>query len=605
MPDFIAARKPKKLQFLYCCSSFFIQKFFIIIFFIVKYTVKMDLAIYIDAANNVKTDQEATTWCLQCAAALRLNSAADFATPAWRDAHIRVAAAVTSDASAGSWSACVQYIARSPTTATMDVFGTAAWRDAHIRVAAAVTSDSSAEIWSACVQNIATSPTTATKDVFGTAAWRDAHIRVAAAVTSDASAGRWSACVQYIARSPTTATKDVFGTAAWRDAHIRVTAALTSNASAGSWSGWVQNIASSPTTVTKDVFGTVTYKAAADNAAWMDELSPKAKSILTEQVIMTLKDLRALDQDDCDELLKAVPMGDRAKLRKMLRANPLAAPPLGGSTTRYGDGIFGPNSGALDWKSKGWVPKYDNVEIYLRAELKRDEACFTTPEGCWSVLEVLDKTAVLLQTVKSGVYVHEKSKAVLEIPHEWRKRIAGLATQHIFVCAAYTAESVLYKDMNRAMRENVKELLERYRHLIFFLDGALSTVEQLPPGLMFRGIDRILDTYTVGIMVTWQAFSSASQDPAVPLRFMNEKGTFFVINANKAKCIHYLSHSPSEKEAIFAPNTVFKVNEVHCGGMGASAEHKAALDKYVPKASIEELMQKGMLRMDIIVMTEI
>ena len=50
---------------------------------------------------------------------------------------------------------------------------------------------------------------------------------------------------------------------------------------------------------------------------------------------------------------------------------------------------------------------------------------------------------------------------------------------------------------------------------------------------------------------------------------------------------------------------MFKVNEVHCGGMGASAEHKAALDKYVPRASIEELMQKGMLRMDIIVMTEI
>lgn len=284
-----------------------------------------------------------------------------------------------------------------------------------------------------------------------------------------------------------------------------------------------------------------------------------------------------------------------------MMANPLAAPPLGGTTTRFGDGIFGPNSGAIDWKPKGWVPKYDSAELFLLGEITR----FTTPPGCWSVQEVLDKGTELLQRVKGGHYVDEKSQQVLPIPKEWKKRIDGLATKHIGACAAYTAESVLYKEMNKAMRENLKELLAQYRDLIYFLDGALSMCEQLPAGLLFRGIDRILDTYTAGATVTWQAFSSATQDPAVPLRFMTKEGTFFVINANKAKCVQYLSHSPSEKEAIFAPNTVFRVDAIHCGGMGASAEHKAALEKYVPKASFEELVQKGIGRLDIIFMTEI
>lgn len=71
-------------------------------------------------------------------------------------------------------------------------------------------------------------------------------------------------------------------------------------------------------------------------------------------------------------------------------------------------------------------------------------------------------------------------------------------------------------------------------------------------------------SYKVGVVITWQGPSSASQSQTVPLDFVTNdgvklSGTFFIVESTSGKEIHEFSTFPGEMEVLFRTNSHFKV----------------------------------------------
>jgi len=139
---------------------------------------------------------------------------------------------------------------------------------------------------------------------------------------------------------------------------------------------------------------------------------------------------------------------------------------------------------------------------------------------------------------------------------------------HAAILRSYTAESGLYAELTLTCRtdgEESESKLKSYGDYIDLLDEAAGNL-QSHLGRCYRGINKrvIADSYAVGSWVTWQGPSSASQDPMVPLDFVDRvgnklTGTYFVIDSTSGKKLHEFSQFPNEMEVFFRTNSFFKV----------------------------------------------
>jgi len=156
----------------------------------------------------------------------------------------------------------------------------------------------------------------------------------------------------------------------------------------------------------------------------------------------------------------------------------------------------------------------------------------------------------------------------------------------------YTVEAPLYKILNKAMRENIQTEIELYRDYIYYLSQALEQLPPLKENLpLYRCIDVQLD-YKKDETVLWPAFSSSTTDPNVAVSFLRgSAGTLFLIDGSKsAKCISDLSASPGEAEALFPPNSQFKMK----GHLQQSA-----------KAILEKTLKVSLAKVNILIFAEL
>eukprot|EP00667_Euglena_gracilis_P003713 EG_transcript_3722 len=165
--------------------------------------------------------------------------------------------------------------------------------------------------------------------------------------------------------------------------------------------------------------------------------------------------------------------------------------------------------------------------------------------------------------------------AVLE---EQRVALRGLDVFAIFVYSyeltlpgdpPVSHEYQIYREMNRAMRNQTPAELDFWRPFIFHLDQALARLGQHEE-LVYRGVVVSFppELYLEGKRVVWPAFSSASTEQAVAKDFIRGKqeesapgsaGTLFVLKTSLARRVHVYSHFPEEQEVLFPPNSVFHV----------------------------------------------
>lgn len=136
------------------------------------------------------------------------------------------------------------------------------------------------------------------------------------------------------------------------------------------------------------------------------------------------------------------------------------------------------------------------------------------------------------------------------------------------ILKAYTKDCDLYRRLLVACREASGESerqLRIYRDYLFHLQGAIEFLRPLA-ARVHRGIDCRVETslYPIGAKVTWQAPSSASRAPHVPLDFVQRSGsalsgTWFVIDSKRGKDIAPFSCFPDEQEVLFWLNSHFVV----------------------------------------------
>ena len=138
---------------------------------------------------------------------------------------------------------------------------------------------------------------------------------------------------------------------------------------------------------------------------------------------------------------------------------------------------------------------------------------------------------------------------------------------------SYTVECDLYKTLNAAMRRGNEQLQSEefapYLDYIYLLSRALLQGQQLGDGCtgLYRGISVRLkrEDYPHGRAITWQAFSSTTQDLKVAMQFLGgdeqaRSGTlFFIRNSRAARGISAWSQYPEEEEWLYPPNTHFRV----------------------------------------------
>jgi hypothetical protein len=176
---------------------------------------------------------------------------------------------------------------------------------------------------------------------------------------------------------------------------------------------------------------------------------------------------------------------------------------------------------------------------------------------------------------------------------------------------SYTVECQLYKELNKAMRQGNEEQLrapefQPFLDYIYFLSKAIAAADPLPSDVefLYRGITKKLNKqlYQPGSTITWQAFSSTSQQLDVALTFACGDrtgpgaplvGTLFVIvECKSARCIHTWSQYPEEAEWLYDMNTHFKV-----------ADNE--LQQFVARAVRKQLLGQDDSNLDIIVLAEL
>eukprot|EP00670_Eutreptiella_braarudii_P015863 CAMPEP_0174322650 /NCGR_PEP_ID=MMETSP0810-20121108/11160_1 /TAXON_ID=73025 ORGANISM="Eutreptiella gymnastica-like, Strain CCMP1594" /NCGR_SAMPLE_ID=MMETSP0810 /ASSEMBLY_ACC=CAM_ASM_000659 /LENGTH=745 /DNA_ID=CAMNT_0015434571 /DNA_START=16 /DNA_END=2253 /DNA_ORIENTATION=- len=213
--------------------------------------------------------------------------------------------------------------------------------------------------------------------------------------------------------------------------------------------------------------------------------------------------------------------------------------------------LLTPQNGSVQYFGEGYIPKIDGIQAF----------CREMPIKCTSDNPVMRGKGL------AELWV-QKNKSLKANKEDWMDSVDA---QTVFT---YTVESELYKTLNKSMREGSYQQLRSkkfalYIDYIYFLQKALNCAQQLNSRdkSLYRGISAKVNLahYKPGSSITWQAFSSTTQDCQVAINFlggtaMAPSGTlFFIRNCRAAKGIATQSAYPEEEEWLYPPNTHFRV----------------------------------------------
>eukprot|EP00667_Euglena_gracilis_P004203 EG_transcript_4222 len=234
-------------------------------------------------------------------------------------------------------------------------------------------------------------------------------------------------------------------------------------------------------------------------------------------------------------------------------AGPPAAAPAR-KHNRWGDGIAAPAAGTRAFFPHGWVPTCSVLEAVAKFGYEPPKLAFIKWRGEATAADL----ALLSLHVDAGdaaaVYAYTDEDPVAD----------------------------LYTKCNEACRKagaTWEKRLDLYRDYLHYLTVAISN---LPPfrGRAYRGVREVVpvDCYTVGKVVTWQAFTSTTQNPEFTVRFMVRSGkqlsgSLFVLHIKTGKDISLLSAIPGEEEVLIGLNSMWEVTG-HCV---TAADKKAAV----------------------------
>ena len=216
----------------------------------------------------------------------------------------------------------------------------------------------------------------------------------------------------------------------------------------------------------------------------------------------------------------------------------------GAGVSRFSDGLAAPRpgpAGAL------WGPDY-------RCELGTLQFCLALPDNGVGL-------------AFGGAAVRQMCADAVVKAHELQRQREPLSARHVLPIYVYTYElpegnDQIYGAMNRAMREHCRAGLAFWRPLIWRLDRALQLLPAFR-GRLYRGVGLQFGGYAPGGAVCWPAFSSASARKAVALEFaQGDAGSLFFLQSASARAISRFSNFPCEDEALFRPDTAFRISSV-------------------------------------------
>jgi len=158
----------------------------------------------------------------------------------------------------------------------------------------------------------------------------------------------------------------------------------------------------------------------------------------------------------------------------------------------------------------------------------------------------------------------------------------------------YSMQSDLYSSCNKAMREGLEAGIEQFRPFIYHTHQALRHLA-VYHGSTFRGIDCHVpeELYVVDSVVTWQAFTSSSKNPAIASLFLSGKddapGTLFVLFSKTGRLIKPFSMHTEEDEVLHDYNSQWRVHR--------------KMDK--DKALLAAAMKRNLELVDVYVLVEV
>lgn len=158
---------------------------------------------------------------------------------------------------------------------------------------------------------------------------------------------------------------------------------------------------------------------------------------------------------------------------------------------------------------------------------------------------------------------------------------AGRLTEHeVGALFLYTCESVLYKQLNTALRDPDRSRVAVWRPYLRLFLSAVGSLARHPVSL-WRGVAADLrDAYPIGRVITWWGVSSCTSNPAVARGFLGGKGrrTLFEVRTTSAVSIKPFSAFQAEDEYVLAPGTQLTVTEVQHQKDGLTTVRLTALE---------------------------
>ncbi|XP_078390065.1 ecto-ADP-ribosyltransferase 5-like [Cetorhinus maximus] len=205
------------------------------------------------------------------------------------------------------------------------------------------------------------------------------------------------------------------------------------------------------------------------------------------------------------------------------------------------------------------------VNNYVKLDMATDSAAYIftqTPEADQAAIDYITK-----EWARRGKFLQVWDEAHQALgPHVTIP--AGLRREHLMAIHAYTQESTLFREFNKAIRQcgvndTIYHMEFHFKSFHYLLSVALDKLKRQTHST-FRGVG-ILFNATKGEAVRLGQFSSTSLDTSVAIGFLpaNSTGnTLFEIETRLGVPIRKLSAIYYENEVLIPPIEVFEVINV-------------------------------------------
>lgn len=197
----------------------------------------------------------------------------------------------------------------------------------------------------------------------------------------------------------------------------------------------------------------------------------------------------------------------------------------------FGQGTFS------DFKIEFYPSKY-------KSSLSIEQVIDSDGSNSWETLR-LKANAAFYANEKNSREIRDSTSQF----YDQKRIISMLLEQERCLIYKYTFETPFCEFLNKIMRENIQEEIEKQRDFIFYLT---ETIEKLPKyqGLVFRAFDAKLHNYVVGKEFTWADFSASTGRPIVALNTIKrapgkrEKTSFFFVTNSRNTLRNQIKNSP-------------------------------------------------------------